>query len=159
MTIDRALNEYVNEIKGNAARHESIKERARQEHHKAVARANGTRDLAVRAADEALQQALKATAMATARAVETAEAKLDAAAQAALDVPDRAFIRKVVGGSLQLWFDGGATPVAEASNFGNAGWALDGAPGGRQWLGTSGEPRARIGLWTVAASLPRSVPR
>ncbi len=159
MTIDRALTVYTNEIKANEGRHESIKERSHQEHRTAVTKAQGTFDLAVRAADTTLERALNETATATARAVEAAEAKFDAAARTALGVPERAFIRKLVGGQLQLWFDGGTAPLAEASNFGPAGWALDGAPSGRQWLGPAGEARARIGLWTIAASLPQPVPR
>ncbi len=159
MTIERALQTYVGEIKANEGRHESIKERAQQDHHTAVVKANGTRDLAVRAADTALERALNETATATARAVETAEAKFDTAVRTALGVPERAFIKKLVGGQLQLWLDGWAAPVAEASNFGPSGWALDGAPSGRQWLGPAGEPQARVGLWRIAASLPQPVPR
>ena len=154
MTVEHALKDYVSEIKGNAGRHEAIKERSHHEHRTAVAKANGTRDLAVRAADEALERALVATEAATARAVTAAEDKFDTAVRAALGVPDRAFIKNVVSGSrLELWMEGGVAPMAEASNFGPSGWALDGAACGRQFLGPGGEAQARLGLWRIAVTL------
>ncbi|GAA3215562.1 hypothetical protein [Actinocorallia longicatena] len=154
MTIERALAAYDREVKAAATQAETLAAQEQHRHTTAKAKAQATYELAVQAADTALETSRASSARMRAVTLAGAAQKLDAAVCAVLGVPDRLFLKTVSAQQIELWVEGGIAPLATASYVGPPGWVLDGAPGGRRFLGPGGETMARVGLWRIAADLP-----